>query len=283
MRVGAHVEIVGRELSYEEAFPLLRRLGARGVELVIREGAPLNLASPDGAFLRAKRLAEENGLAICGATNGYGWSLPLTSDSPETRRRGVAAMRRALEGAALLGTDSLLTIPGYASTTYLKQAETVPVEAALERAREGLRECAAYAGGLGVSMNVEAVWNGMLRTPGAMSAFLGSIGSPWVGFYLDTGNVFPEGNLSAWIDMLAPYIRRVHVKDYTPDRAGMAAFCPLGEGVVDFPAVIRALSGLGYDGWISAEHHNDYTAEGAERSLRFLHHMAEAANAPAAL
>ena len=94
MKITAHVEIVGAGLPYEKAFPLLRKLGAQGVELVVKDTAPLNLASTDGDFLRAKRLAEDEGLVISGASNGYSWSLPMTSDSAKTRDAGARALRR---------------------------------------------------------------------------------------------------------------------------------------------------------------------------------------------
>ncbi len=271
MKVGAHVEIVGVGLEYEIAFPLLARLGAEGVELAMKEGAALNLATPDAFFSRVKALARDNRLEITGLTNGYTWSLPMTSDSARTRADGERAMERAIEGAALLGAESLLIVPGYAKTAFIQPSEEIPVPVAMERAQKGVSAAARYAGPLGVRVNVEVVWNGMFRRAGEMRALVESVQSPSVGVYLDTGNVYPEGDPVAWIETLGSAIRRVHIKDFSRGKSGMEAFCRLGEGEVDFPAVIGALRTAGYDGWIGAEHHGRRTEAEASHSLRFLH------------
>ena len=48
---------------------------------------------------------------------------------------------------------------------------------------------------------------------------------------------------------------------------------PLGEGVVDFAAVLAALRQTGYDGWLGAEHHSRRSPESAAHSLRFLNRL----------
>lgn len=271
MRVGAHVEIVGVNRAYEEAFPLLKKLGAQGVELVIREGGLIDISSPDYKFLQIRRLARDEGLEILGATNGYSWTLPMTSENESIRQAGDAAMKRALEITALLGADSLLIVPGYASTTFISSYETVPVTQAIKRAKEGVRSSAMYAKALGVSANVEVVWNGMLRNPREMYEFFSEIAEDGIGMYLDTGNVCPEGRPPEWIKTMHPFIRRVHVKDYSFLLSGMKAFCPLGNGDLDLKGAICLLQRYGYDGWITAEHHNMRDEASAAHSLRYLH------------
>lgn len=281
MKIGAHVETVGVGLPYEVAFPMLKKLGAEGVELVIREGGLLSLASTDADFLRVKALAEQEGLAITGATSGYSWSLPMTSDSLQTRRRGEDAMRRVIEATALLGADALLVVPGYAQTSFVSPSEVIPVDTALQRAAVGMAIAAAFAASTGVSLNVEVVWGGMLRTPKDMRTFIEDINSPAVGFHMDTGNVYPEGDPVGWIDTLAPYIRRVHMKDFSYHISGLEAFCPLGEGDVPFDAVIRKLKAIGYDGWIGSEHHCNRSEAGGGHSLRYLQNLLATSAQPA--
>jgi inosose dehydratase len=62
-------------------------------------------------------------------------------------------------------------------------------------------------------------------------------------------------------------VRYVHLKDVRADELarvrttdiGMSeawkrgVFCPLGEGVVDFPRVVEELRGRDYDGWLIVE------------------------------
>ena len=85
---------------------------------------------------------------------------------------------------------------------------------------------------------------------------------------LDTGHIVYGGGDP--LDVLARHAARVwhvHFKDCDPSVAARARtqglgylaavraqlFCELGAGQVDFPAVIEALRGAGYDGWIVVE------------------------------
>ena len=274
MKVTAHVEIAGQGIPYEEVFPLYKRLGADGVELVIRANTALNLESTDADFLRVRRMAEDNGLAISGLTSGFSWSLPMTSDHEDVRIAGEKAMERVLEGAALLGTDSVLIAPGYASTIFITPSETIDPKIARERAVEGVKKAAAYAAKVGVCVNPEVIWGGMLRSAPEMKAFMDEINMPAAGFYMDTGNVFPEGDPEGWIRTMGKHTRRVHIKDYNPDKPGLDAFCRLGEGRVDYKAVMQALKEVGYDGWLGAEHHVGRTEEEAAYSLKFIRRLA---------
>jgi len=60
-------------------------------------------------------------------------------------------------------------------------------------------------------------------------------------------------------------IRHVHLKDFVGvtvefdeegkeiDPTGYVSYVPLGEGVVDIPAILDILKGVGYDGWLMVE------------------------------
>jgi inosose dehydratase len=89
-----------------------------------------------------------------------------------------------------------------------------------------------------------------------------------VALLLDTGHaVYGGGDPVELIERYGPRVRYVHLKDAsqteiervrstsTPmDEAWRrGVFCPLGEGVVDFPRVIEALAGRGYGGWLIVE------------------------------
>jgi hexulose-6-phosphate isomerase len=83
--------------------------------------------------------------------------------------------------------------------------------------------------------------------------FVDAISSPWVGVYLDTGNVLKYGFPEDWIRILGKRITRVHLKDFKLQVATLEGFCPLGEGDVDWPAVTSALATAGYDGPLTYE------------------------------
>lgn len=276
MRVGAHCELIRKNQPYRECFERYASYGAEGVEIVMRDGAQLNLTSKDSDFRDTAALASDYGLKIVGLTAGYTWQYPLTSSSAEIRQKGIDALKRQIEGTALIGSDSLLVVPGYAETTYLPDAEKTPVPVATDRALEGLSKVTHLAETVGVSLNVEVVWGGMLRTPETMKAFLDALQSPAVGFYMDSGNVYPEGNPEQWIRTLAGYVRRVHLKDYCSDRPNLEVFCSMGEGIVPFEKVLEALRGIGYDGWLGAEHHIFRSETDAKHSIGFIRNLIEA-------
>jgi L-ribulose-5-phosphate 3-epimerase len=77
-------------------------------------------------------------------------------------------------------------------------------------------------------------------------------GRPHVGVCIDTGWLGTQGvDAEQAIRELGPLVRHVHLKDVRA--AGAHETCPLGEGVVDVPAVIRVLREISYDGWYSWE------------------------------
>jgi inosose dehydratase len=107
-----------------------------------------------------------------------------------------------------------------------------------------------------------------VETPEEIDALMSRTDSSLVGFCLDTGHATYGGGSP--VDLLSRYGGRtwhVHFKDCEPAIAARARreewdyqtalrhglFCELGRGEVDFPAVIRELDRLGYDGWIVVE------------------------------
>ncbi len=89
-----------------------------------------------------------------------------------------------------------------------------------------------------------------------------------LGLAFDTGHwMFAGGDPSAGIRQFKERIWHVHFKDYDaaigeecrqeevdgPTGVGKGVFCELGKGAVDFPGVLHALNGIGYDGWIVVE------------------------------
>jgi hexulose-6-phosphate isomerase len=93
-----------------------------------------------------------------------------------------------------------------------------------------------------------------------------------VGVYFDTGNAVLTGYPEQWIRILGRRIARVHLKDFKWRFEGdvnkvrgfggfaagqawgtMAAFCDLGAGDVNWPAVMAAFRKSGYKGPLTAE------------------------------
>lgn len=70
-----------------------------------------------------------------------------------------------------------------------------------------------------------------------------------VNFTLETGHLYIAGvNLGELINTYSKRINHVHFKDVKDGK-----FADLGEGVIDFLSLMKALKGVGYDGWVIVE------------------------------
>lgn len=95
------------------------------------------------------------------------------------------------------------------------------------------------------------------ETPVTLLRTMQDIGMDNVGVNLDPANLIMYGKANP-VDALrtiGSYVRDVHAKDgcYPTDGRELGRETPLGEGRVDFPALIAGLRALGYDGHITIE------------------------------
>ena len=84
-----------------------------------------------------------------------------------------------------------------------------------------------------------------------------TVGEPNLGINLDTANLILYGKahpLDA-LEILGRYVMDVHVKDgcWPTDGWRLGRETPLGEGLVNFPLVMKKLKALGYDGALTIE------------------------------
>jgi sugar phosphate isomerase/epimerase len=103
------------------------------------------------------------------------------------------------------------------------------------------------------------------ETPITMLRAIRDINSPCIGVNFDPANLLMYGKANPLdaLDILGPYVRGVHAKDgeYPADPGKLGLEKPLGQGRVNFPALIKKLSACGYDGPLTIERE----IEGAEQ------------------
>jgi inosose dehydratase len=109
---------------------------------------------------------------------------------------------------------------------------------------------------------------GYVETPDETRALLDRVNPDLVGLCLDTGHWhYAGGDAVACVEEFGERVRYLHFKDCEPQiatkcraegkdyfeavKAGV--FCPLGQGSVNFPAIVKAENGLGYNGWAIVE------------------------------
>ncbi len=238
--------------SLREKFELLKRAGFDGVELDSPSPIPLD------EIVAAR---DATGLAVCGVVDSVHWRLSLADPDADVRRQAVAALETALRDCHALGGDSVLLVPAIVN-------QRVSYDQAYARSQAELRRVLPLAAELRVKIGIENVWNDFLLSPLEAARYVDELESPWVGWHLDCGNVVTYGHAEQWVRILGPRLVKLHIKDYSRKRRDEEGRwkgfeVALGEGDVDWRAVVSALDEVGYQGWASAE-----VAAGDETHLR---------------
>lgn len=235
---------------------MAKDLGFEGVEVAIAEDGPITPTTTEDECGQIIAQAQDAGVELVALASGLGWKYPLTAQDPGIREKGIAATRASLQIARWLGLDTILLVPGGVGAEFINGFPVTPYEAAYENALTALKSLAPDAEKNRVAIGVENVWNKFLLSPLEMRAFLDAVGNPFVGSYFDVGNVILTGYPEQWVPILGNRIKKVHFKDFKRSVGNLSGFCDLGEGDVDWPAVLTALAGIGYEGYATAEFFN---------------------------
>ncbi len=95
------------------------------------------------------------------------------------------------------------------------------------------------------------------ETPVTLRRTIEDVGTDNLGINLDPANLilYGKGNPVDALDVFGKYVRDMHGKDgfYPTDGKNLGEEVPVGEGKVNFPALIAKLKELGYDGTINIE------------------------------
>ncbi|MEF2245105.1 MULTISPECIES: sugar phosphate isomerase/epimerase family protein [unclassified Paenibacillus] len=272
MKKGINIWSFKEGKSIKECIALAKDAGFDGIELSLNGSGELSLQATDQEIAEIRARVQDANLEIAGLATGLYWDYPMTSDDASIRSKAVDVCKKQLETAAALGVDAILVIPGAVGVDFIPGASVVNYERAYERAHEAINSLVPFAESAGVSIGIENVWNKFLLSPLEMRNFIDEHKSDFVGSYFDVGNVVYSGYPEHWISILGHRIKRVHFKDYRRTAGGLHGFVDLLAGDVDYPAVVEALKGIGYNNYVTAEmipnyaHHTDqiiYNTSGA--------------------
>ncbi len=165
---------------------------------------------------------------------------------PEQYRAGrTEELKRAATWAAQFGLPSITTHVGFLPEDPNDVLYTGTVEA--------LKDICQHCKDAGIDFLFETGQ----ETPVTLLRTIERIGLDNVGINLDTANVilYGKGNPVDSLDVFGKYVRDLHIKDgFFPtcgDKLGEQV--PLGEGKVDFAAVVAGLKALGYTGPLTIE------------------------------
>ena len=188
--------------------------------------------------------------------------LPPAVHRPEaTRKRAIELASKMIVAAHHLGTSNLLVVPGAVYIPWLENSEEVPYKVVDERARAAVRQLLPLAEKYKVHLNIENIFfNAYLMSPPDMIEFVDSFKSPYVHVHFDTGNIMPLQFPEHWIPLLGERIRNIHFKEYSKKGTdfSLESFRPLLDGTTNWPAVIEALDGVGYRGYLTFEYFHPF-------------------------
>jgi len=119
----------------------------------------------------------------------------------------------------------------------------------------------------GVSVNIHphSHHGSLLETAEEYEYLMNNIDPRVVSFGPDTGHIVRGGqNLMSCLRTYLPRITHLHLKDVTSS----GKWVPLGEGICDYPAVMKLLVLANYDGWIVAEEESEEARHNGVAAIR---------------
>jgi sugar phosphate isomerase/epimerase len=195
-------------------------VGLEGVEL------PASLMQGEDAAAVAQ-YALERGLFMTLETGGY----------------DPGKLASVIDLGVRLGTGTVRTMVGGARLGGDRRPLAGRWQSFLQEILAGLRQATLNAERAGVNLTLE---NHQDLTSEELLWLCESIGSQRFGVTLDTGNPLATAEEPVnFARRVAPYVKNVHVKDYQvylSTEGYRLVRCPLGQGVVDFPALFGILS-----------------------------------------
>lgn len=240
-RIGVLVRLREEGGSLQE----MAAFGLRTCQLVSWEPATWS----ESLAARTRREAEANGARL--TAFWAGWSGPAVWDfaqGPVTlgivpaawREKRVAELKSAGAFARALGVPAVITHLGF-----VPENASDPLFAQVVAA---VKDIAAHLGRMGLEFWFETGQ----ETPVTLLRLIRSTGAPNLGLNLDPANLilYGKANPVDALDVFGAHVKSVHAKDgmypTDPDRLGVEV--RIGDGAVQWPALVRKLGALGYRG-----------------------------------
>ena len=265
MRVAGHT-MGTPDYTLEEAFRLFADFELDAAEIVWQDGYRSGIpeAETDGGLQVIRRLAESLKLEIACLTP---YMTAINSLNDAEREADIERFRRCIHAAEALGAHRIRVYAG----SYRPTDEPVRDEK-WTRLVEALRELGGQAATAGVVLCVENHFNTMAMTAAETARLMQAVGSSGVGILYDQANL-TFTHSEAWpeaVEIQRQWIRHVHVKDLV-FRNPLAPFAAaaveqvrederqvrsrvIGDGILDWGAILGALVGVGYRGYLSLEY-----------------------------
>ena len=227
--------------TLDEMLGAAKQYGYDGIEPRIDAGHKhgLELSSTPAQRAAAKQKAADTGVAIACIATGCRFADPTAAPQQ------VQTARQAIDLAADVGAGVIRVFGG-------KVPEGVMRIQAADSIAAALSALASRAAERNVAVAIETHDDWCDATD--VASILGQVNQPYIGANWDYQHTTRVAKLSIdqAFSLLQPYIKHVHFHDGT-ESADKLEFLPIGHGIYDHRAVLKALSSIGYTGFLSGE------------------------------
>jgi sugar phosphate isomerase/epimerase len=254
------------------ALELLGEIGYRSVALTLDHGR-LDPFAPSfaGELATVRSLLSRLGLVSVVETGARFLLDPrhkheptLVSADPAARRRRVDFLCRAVDAAAHLGSGCVSLWSGQVH-------DGAGDDAAWDRLLAGLNAVLEHAQRRGMCLGFEPEPGMFIDTMSRFAELQARLAAPQLKLTLDVGHLHCQGELplTDTIRQWGAELVNVHLEDM---RQGVHEHLMFGDGEIEFPPVIEALAGTGYQGPIHVElsRHSHAGPTAAARAFAFL-------------
>jgi len=263
-------------LNWEQMAETAKELGFDGLDVTVREGGHVEPERVQEDLPKVAKIIRQTGLSVPMITAGivdvnsphaeaiirtaselgihrYRWGWFSWSDSKKVP--DLSNFHASMERPSGL----LIDVPD--RLALLKKQV-----AALAALNEKYRVCAMYHNHSG-SMVGASVWD--------LWVLIKDFNPRWVSSNFDVAHATVEGGLGGWINsmrLMAPFMRGVAIKDFKWGKNTKGEWepqwCPLGEGMVNFPAYFAMLKEAKFSGPVQL--HTEYPLGGVENGAKTL-------------
>lgn len=227
---------IGYKGTVLEKLKAVKAAGFEGVE-------PMSHMNQDEVL----KALDETGLKAASVCCNTHWAVPLSHPDEGKRREALEGVIRALQDAKRYGATSVLLVPGVVN-------DKVSYDDCFKRSVNEIKKALPVVEETGVKLAIENVWNNFITKPEQAVEFMDAIGSDKVGWHFDIGNVIRYGLPEEWIPKLGKRIVKLHIKEYGKVKGFGVKFF---EGDNNWPAIMKALDAVGYEGWGISEQPGD--------------------------
>ncbi|MGH9628312.1 MAG: sugar phosphate isomerase/epimerase family protein, partial [Bryobacteraceae bacterium] len=254
------------QFNYDELGRHAREIGFDGVDLTVR---PKGHVLPERAKEDLPRAVE--------AIRGHKLEVPMittgiTSPSdPATR--------------PILSTAAQLNIP-YWKPGYFRYAPEQDVVARIEEVKQTTAQLASLSEEYGIAAGFHnhsgdyvgsAVWD--------IRWIIRDLDPRWIGYYYDPAHATVEGGLAGWRisqNIASKRLKMVALKDFYWSKGSSGwkvEWCPIGEGMVNWPKVFAAFAKSGFSGPLTlhVEYHAKDELEAIAKDYEFIRKQIAAA------